>query len=262
MGLVSRRFPMRVMNALGATETDGGLCDTPSTAGFQTVLGNVVGPDLEQVEEADLVLLWGSDARRTMQHLVPRLRRLCERGVPVVVIDIYRTDTVRAIERWGGRGLILKPGTDAALALGLAELAFQRGDADMAFLRERCDGAAELRAELTGQYPLERVSEITGLEQAAITRLADELGAAEQAWIKTGVGWCRRRNGAMGMRAVATLASVLGIADRMHYESFDNFDLDESSILQSWRRPAGGAPRLHGLGSQPGRDRARFPTCA
>ncbi len=261
MGLVGRRFPMRVMNALGATETDGGLCDTPSTAGFQTVLGNVVGPDLEQVEQADLLLLWGSDARRTMQHLMPRLRRLCQRGVPVVVIDIYRTDTVRAIERWGGRGLILKPGTDAALALGLAELAFQRGDADMTCLRTRCDGAAELRAELTGKYSLQRVSEITGLDPAAITRLADELGGARQAWIKTGVGWCRRRNGAMGMRAVATLASVLGIADRMHYESFDNFDLDESSILGPWRRPAGGsAPISHvGLGRE--LESGRFRAC-
>ena len=36
-----------------------------------------------------------------------------------MVVDVYRTDTVRTVEGWGGRGLVIRPGTDAALALGL-----------------------------------------------------------------------------------------------------------------------------------------------
>lgn len=239
MGLVHRRYPLRVLNALGATDTDGTICDSASFEGYRLVLGHVVGPDLEDVVEADLLVLWGCDARRTVQHLMPRVQELCRRGVPVLVVDVYRTDTVEQVERWGGRGLIVEPGTDAALALGLVELAFERGHADLGFLREHCTGAAELRAEVAGRYPLAEVARITGLAPEEVSELADRLGRARRAWIKTGVGWNRRRNGGMGMRAVASMAVVYGHAERFHFESSDHFGIDESAIVQPWRRPAG-----------------------
>ncbi len=238
MGFIQRHYPRRVMNALGATPIDGGLCGAAGSAGHELVMGSDPGPDVEQIEEADLLLLWGCDARRTYQHLVPRLKALCERGVAVHVIDVYRTDTMRLVERWGGRGWILRPGSDAALALGLVELAFQRGDADLEFLRRECSGAAELRAEVAGRYPLEQVARLTGLEASGIAVLAADLGRARNAWIKTGVGWTRRSNGAMGMRAVCSLAAVLGITDRLHFQSSHYFDLESDVLSEPWRRPA------------------------
>lgn len=238
MGLVNRKFPMRILGPLGVTETDGTICDTTSTVGYEVVLGHVVGPDLEQVHEADLLVLWGCDARRTIQHLMPRVRELCERGVGVVVIDVYRTDTIKTIEGWGGRGLVVRPGTDAALALGLVEQAFLRGDADLAYLKEQCHGAAEFRAEVAGRYPLAEVAGITGLSEQDLTWLSDRFAAAQDAWIKTGVGWNRRRNGGMAMRAVASLAAVLGIADRVHFESFEHFGLNDDGLGRPDLRPA------------------------
>lgn len=245
MGLVQRLFPERVLNALSATDTDGSICDSTSELGHELVLGHAIGPDLKQVVEADLLVLWGCDARRTVQHLMPRVKTLCERGVPVVVIDVYRTDTIRRVEDWGGRGVIVKPGSDAALALGLVELAFRRGDADLASLARDCVGAAEFRAEVAGQYPLERVSELTGLAREEIVRLADELGAARALWIKTGIGWNRRRNGGMGMRAVASLAAVLGAADRLHFESGAHFGLDTAGISRPDLRASDAPAPIH-----------------
>lgn len=246
MGLVQRRFPERVMNALDATGTDGSICDTTSELGHELVLGHAIGPDLKRVVEADLLVVWGCDARRTVQHLMPRVKTLCERGVPVVVIDVYRTDTMRRVEAWGGRGILVKPGSDAALALGLVELAFQRGHADMASLARDCVGAAEFRAEVAGQYPLERVSELTGVAPEEIARLADELCAARALWIKTGIGWNRRRNGGMGMRAVTSLAAVLGAADRLHFESGAHFGLDTDGISRpDLRAPDAPGPIHH-----------------
>ena len=237
MGLVSRQYPARVLNALGAVEHDAGICDASAKVGYQIVMGHVIGADLEEVEACDLLVLWGCDAMRTHQHLLPRLRRLCRRGVPVIAIDVYRTDTIRALERWGGRGLVLHPGTDAALALALAERAFAEGAADLEFLRRECVGAAAFRAELAG-WSLERAQEITGLELRAIRDFADVLFAAREPFIKTGVGWTRRRNGGMSMRAVCSLAAVLGRADRLHFESADHFALDDSVVSRPDLRPA------------------------
>lgn len=43
MGLVQRKYPYRVMHALGATFHDGGICDAAGTAGFECLLGRCLG---------------------------------------------------------------------------------------------------------------------------------------------------------------------------------------------------------------------------
>jgi anaerobic selenocysteine-containing dehydrogenase len=237
MGLVQRKFPLRVMNALGATLHDGGICDSASTAGYERVLGRCLGPDIESIEDADLVVLWGSDVARTVQHVQPALLRLAKRGVPIVAIDVYRTDTIAALERWGGRGFVIRPGTDAALALVLARIAFELGFADREFLVRECIGATELEAHVRGGADIEEAARVTGLSAQAIAELARLFQTARKPFIKVGVGWTRRRNGAMSMRAVCSLAAVLGSADRVHYESFAHFGLAEDAIARPDLRP-------------------------
>jgi len=244
MGLVMRRFPLRMMHALGATLVDGGLCDNSSTAGYETVLGNPIGADIEHADDSDLLLLWGCDMVRTVQHLQPAAQRLCKRGVPAVAIDIYRTDTIRALERWGSRGLVIRAGTDAALALALARLAYERGYADRAFLERECLGAREFEAHVRSAHDLASTARVTGLDPDSISELADLLGRAALPFLKTGVGFGRRRNGAMSMRAVCSLAAVLGRAERIHYESFGTFGLAENAIERPDLRPEGAPKRV------------------
>lgn len=238
MGRIQRFFPMRVLHALGATNVDGGLCDSSTTAGYECVFGGVYGADLEQLDDCDFVLLWGCDMTRTVQHLQPVVQRLARRGVPVVAIDIYRTDTIQALERWGGRGVIVKPGTDAALALGLARLAFERGYANREFLATRCLGGEAFEAHARAGHDLDWVESVTGVPAAVVSELADLLGRSPRFLLKTGVGFGRRRVGAMSMRALASLVAVLGRPERMHYESFSCFQLEDSVIERPDLRPA------------------------
>lgn len=239
MGRVQRFFPMRVMNALGATNTDGGLCDNTSTAGYECVFGGVYGADLEQLDDKDFVLLWGCDMVRTVQHLQPAVQRLAKAGVPVVAIDIYRTDTLEAIERWGGRGVIVRPGTDAALALGLARLAFERGYVDRTFLAQRCLGADVFEAHVRSGHDLAWTARTTGVSERDISALADLLGRSANFLLKTGVGFARRRVGGMSMRAIASLVATFGHPEFLHYESFSCFQLADATIERPDLRPAG-----------------------
>lgn len=249
MGLVQRKFPLRMMHALGATLHDGGICDSASTAGYECVLGRVVGPDIESIEASDLVILWGSDVARTVQHMQPALQRMAKRGVPIIAIDIYRTDTIAAIEKWNEkssagpserstrRGLVIKPGTDAALALVLARIAFEMGFADREFIGNECIGGHEFETYVRSHLDLEQAARITGLSVQEIAELAQLLQRSRAPFIKCGVGWTRRRNGAMSMRAVCSLAAVLGHGDSVHYESFAHFDLAEDAIIRPDLRP-------------------------
>lgn len=265
MGLVQRRFPMRLMHALGATGHDYGVCDAAAEAGYQSVNGRSVGPDLD--EEAvpgrcDLFLLWGSDAKRTTPHLLPRLKALAAAGVPVYVIDIYRSETVEVVEAWGGRGLIVHPGSDGALALGLCMRAFDERAADLAFLKERCEGGAEFRAEVTGAWPLERVSRETGLGEEELKELSSALFAARSPLVKAGIGFARRRNGGENMRAVASFAATMGWSDRLFFQTGDHFGLDDTVISRPEIRSQPAPPSVSqvGLGRilASGRFRAAF----
>ena len=238
MGIVARKFPLRTMHALGAALVDGGLCDSTATAGYELVLGRPIGADLEELGDVDLVLLWGCDMARTVQHLQPQVQALCKRGVPAVVIDVYRSDTVRALERWGGRGILVRPGTDAALALGLARLAYERGHADGEFLAHECLGAEAFERHVRAGHDASSTARTTGVDEGTLIELSDILGAARRPLIKTGVGFTRRRNGGMAMRAVCSLAAVLGQAERVHYESFASFNLAEDVLERPDLRPA------------------------
>lgn len=231
MGLVQRGFPLRLMHKLGATFIDGTICDSTAEAGYRAVLGHVVGPHLgAELPGADLVLVWGCDVARTHQHLLPRLKEAAQRGAAVFVVDVWRTETIKKVEAWGGHGVLVRPGTDAALALGLAARAFDERAADLAYLKERCVGAAEWRAHVAGAWPIERVSEVTGVTREAFLALSDALHRARAPLVKTGIGWTRRRNGGEAMRAVCALAATLGHADRVHFESSDHFGFDTTGV--------------------------------
>ena len=251
MGLVQRRFPMRLMHALGATGHDNGVCDAAAEAGFAAVNGRSVGPDLDEEstpERCDLFVLWGSDARRTTPHLMPRLKALATAGVPVFVIDVYRTETLTAVESWGGHGLVVHPGSDGALALGLAMRAFEERAADLDFLKQRCVGGAEFRAEVAGAWPEARVTRATGLSAGSWRQLSDALHAAKRPLIKAGIGFARRRNGGENMRAVASLAAVLGWSERLFFQTGDHFGLDDRVISRPDIRRAAPGPAVSQVG--------------
>lgn len=265
MGFVQRRFPLRLMSALGARFHDDGVCDATAETGFQLVNGRCVGPDLDveaTPERCDFFVLWGSDAKRTTPHLMQRLKKLCDAGVPVFVIDIYRTETIAKVEEWGGRGLVVAPGSDGALALGLAMRAFDERAVDLEFIKSECHGGAEFRAEVSGAWPLERVAEATGLQQDAIVALSDGFHRARSPILKAGIGFTRRRNGGENMRAIASYAAVLGHSDRIFFETGDHFALDDSAVVRPDIRTAPLLPRVShvGLGSvlEEGEFRAAF----
>jgi anaerobic selenocysteine-containing dehydrogenase len=244
MGLVQRKFPLRAMHALGATFHDGGVCDAAGQEGYAAVLGRCIGPDIEEVERCDLVGLWGCDAARTVQHIQAPLRRAQQAGAGSFVVDIWRTDTMKDVEARGGEGFVVRPGSDSMLCLALARLAFERGVVDAARARAECLGHDEFEAHVRRGHDLGACERATGLAPERVLRLFDLLSRARAPFIKSGIGWTRRRNGAMGMRALASLCAILGHADRLHYESWEHFQLPEDWIMRPDLRPAA-TPLVH-----------------
>jgi anaerobic selenocysteine-containing dehydrogenase len=137
-----------------------------------------------------------------MTH-ISRARK--ERGAKLVVVDPYRTGTAEQADMH----LLLRPGTDAALACAVMHVLFKEGYADRAYMAKYTDVPEELERHLQSRDPA-WASAITGLSVDEITAFARLYGRTKRSYIRLGYGFSRARNGAASMHAASCLPAVTG----------------------------------------------------
>ncbi|MDE3053242.1 MAG: molybdopterin oxidoreductase family protein [Gemmatimonadota bacterium] len=214
MGLVQgSSMDRRFFHRLGASKLDRTICSMAGTMGMRMTVGANVGADAEGLPDSDFVLLWGTNTLTSNPHLWPLVLEARARGARVVAIDPIRTRTAAQCDEWLG----LRPGTDAALALGMLHVVFARGLEDRDYLARHTLGEAELR-QRAADYPPERAAAITGLDAGTVAALGEAYGRARAAFIRVNYGLQRHAGGGMAVRTIACLPAVTG----------------------HWRRPGGG----------------------
>jgi anaerobic selenocysteine-containing dehydrogenase len=199
----------RLFNRLGASHHVVTICSISGHVGLGYTVGTAAGLDPEEVVDAGLVLIWGSNTLVANPHWWPYVERARARGAEVVVVDPVRTRTAERADRH----LAPMPGTDGALALGLARAVVDAGGADEAFLAERTAGWAEFEA-LLGEWPVERAAAVCGVPVAAIEDLARAIVAAPPLAVKLGQGGQRHRHGGQAARIISCLPAVTGAYGR------------------------------------------------
>jgi anaerobic selenocysteine-containing dehydrogenase len=164
-----------------------------------------MGPDPMDMAYADLIILWGINAVTTAPHLMPFVNQARKRGARMIVIDPYRNRTARQADEH----IMLRPGTDAALALGMMHVIVAEDYVDKAFVAQHTVGFEQIKARAQA-YPPERVAAITGLSAEQIRTLARTYGAAHTSYIRLGIGLSRHQNGGMAIRAITCLPGLTG----------------------------------------------------
>lgn len=206
MGLVQRDGIHRLRHAKKYSGQHDTICVNMSWTGFIAGTGRLAGPDPREMAVADMVVIWGTNPVSTqvnvMTHAVTARKT---RGAKIVAIDIYDTDTVRQADL----GLVLKPGTDGALACAVMHILFRDGNADRAYLEKFSDCPADLETHLRDKTP-QWAGEITGLDPADIEAFAKLAGETKRSFYRLGYGFTRQRNGAFNMHAAASIATVTG----------------------------------------------------
>jgi anaerobic selenocysteine-containing dehydrogenase len=192
-------------HALGASQLDRTICVSTAYAGWKATVGVVAGNDAEQMVDADLILLWGINAAYTHINVMTLVKQARARGAHVVCIDPYRTRTAKQADEH----LMVRSGTDGALALGLMHVLVTEDLVDHAYLARATTGFDALRAHLAA-YPPARVAEITGLPAETIVRLGRRYGGTKAAFIRVGIGISRHENGGMTCRTIACLPALTG----------------------------------------------------
>ncbi|MFZ1399739.1 MAG: molybdopterin-dependent oxidoreductase, partial [Candidatus Promineifilaceae bacterium] len=206
MGVVNGRF----WNRLGASQLERTICGAAAEFAVEATLGSRRSQPYADVQHSQLVIIWGHNPVSTAPHFMPHLLQARKNGTQVVVIDPRRTRTAKLAD-WH---LAPKPGSDGALALGLAQQIVQNGWHDEAWLAQRTVGWPELQARLA-DYPLARVAQITGLPEDDLARLAQLYAENSPALIKIADGLQRNFTGGQTVRAICALPALTGQYGRL-----------------------------------------------
>jgi anaerobic selenocysteine-containing dehydrogenase len=195
----------RLWNRLGASQLQRSICGAAAEYAVEATLGARWSQPYADVLHSKLVILWGHNPASTAPHFMPFLRQAQRAGCQVVVIDPRRTLSAAGAERH----LAPLPGTDGALALGLAHLLVAEGRHDEHWLQAHTVGWAALRDRLV-QYPPRRVAALTGLPEQDIIDLARLYATRRPGLIKIADGINRNRNGGQNVRAICALPALTG----------------------------------------------------
>jgi anaerobic selenocysteine-containing dehydrogenase len=166
-------------------------------------------PDCNTKEDlgrnSQTILMWGANVA-SQPTTAPHLIAARERGATIVAIDVRRTETARHADRM----LVIRPGTDAALALGMMHVILDEGLEDRAFIEAHTVGFAQLAASL-GRYTPEWTAAVTGLPSETIRWLARLYATNTPAAIVLGgASMFKHQGGWQASRTISCLPALTG----------------------------------------------------
>jgi anaerobic selenocysteine-containing dehydrogenase len=189
----------------GCTTTYGDLCWPAGLEATRLTLGANEHNAPWDLVNARLIVLWGKNTAETNVHQMAFVDRAIEAGARLVVIDPRRTESAERAD------LLVRPrpGTDGALALGVANLLVREGKVDAAFVENHVHGFQRFRERAMG-FPPDRVAAICDVPVSAVGKLAEWFGGVKPATVCAGFGMQRYGNSGQTMRAMIALLAITG----------------------------------------------------
>jgi anaerobic selenocysteine-containing dehydrogenase len=182
------------------------ICVNSAWTGFMAGTGKLAGTDPREMAKSDLVVIWGTNAVNTQVNVMTHATRARkERGAKIVVVDVYMNATMKQADL----AVLLRPGTDGALACAVMHCLFRDGKADWDYLNRYTDVPHELEAQMRTRDPA-WASKITGCPVETIEEFARLVGERKRAYFRLGYGFSRSRNGPTNMHAASCIAAVTG----------------------------------------------------
>jgi anaerobic selenocysteine-containing dehydrogenase len=192
-------------NRLGSSVAEKTYCESGSSTAWIMTVGPTGGMDVESLPYAKYIIVWGMNMLNTNLHAWPFILAAKQKGAKVVVIDPVRTRTAKQAD-WH---IPIRPGTDAALALGMMNVIITQNLVDHDYIERYTIGFDELKHR-AAEFPLERVEKITGIPAAEIQKLAREYATTQPSAIRQGVALERTTGGGDAIRAITCLPALVG----------------------------------------------------
>jgi formate dehydrogenase major subunit len=201
-------FQKLVRTGFGSNNVDHctRLCHASSVAALLEGVGSgAVSNPVRDVEHSDLIIVIGSNPTANHPVAASWMKNAAQRGTRIVLADPRITD----IGRHTWRNLQFKPDTDVALLNAMLHVIVHEGLCNEAFLKERADNVAELKAHVQDYTP-EAMSAVCGIPADTIREVARAYATAKAAMILWGMGVSQHVHGTDNVRCLIALASITG----------------------------------------------------
>ena len=175
----------RFGNLLGTPNvlTAGHMCYLSRTGATLITCGNL--PVCDYGNNPKCIVMWASNPLWTNpdEYKGVSFWRAYEKGAKLIVIDPRKGFLAKKADLW----LQVRPGTDAALAMGFHNVIIEEELYDKDFVAQHVYGWGEFVKRVRSDYPLNRVEEITCVKQSLIRKAARLYATAKPAGIHWGV---------------------------------------------------------------------------
>ena len=212
---------IRLANALGTPNVTGpahvslGPAIIAEFATYGPCITAEVGPDYAN---ARCILIWGANPLVAHPPRGWEIVAAKKRGAKLIVVDPRRTNMAAKADLW----LQIRPGTDAALALGMMNIIINEKLYDKEFVDKWCVGFEQL-ARRVQEYPPERVSEITWIPTNMIREAAILYATTKPAAFHHRAGFEQNLNAVQTCRATTLLVALTGNIDVKGGNVFPNY---------------------------------------
>lgn len=217
----------------GATTTYGNLCWPAGLEAVRLTLGENKHNVPWDLENAKLIILWGKNPAETNIHQMVFIEKAQAKGAKVVVIDPRRTASSDRAD------LLIqpKPGTDAAIALALANFLIKKNSYDKAFVEKYVKGFSEFKSSVS-QWTLAKAAEISGVSETCLLEFAEDLSKIKPMTLVPGYGMQRFSNGGQTVRALISLSILTGNIGKQgacfHYANLQSYVFDSVKEPESY----------------------------
>lgn len=201
---IARRF----IHAIGSPNyfSNDSQCFVGRYVGYSLVSGVWPSPDFE---ESKCIVLWGSNPPHAHPSMTQAIMKARKNGAKLIVID----SRLSAIAKQADIFLQIKPGTDGALAHGIARELITNKDVDYNFINRFTVGYKDY-SEYVSMFTPEYVAKETGIQVNVLIEVARQMAlGAPQVVNYVGNGLEHHENGINNIRAVACLDGLLGSLD-------------------------------------------------
>jgi formate dehydrogenase major subunit len=186
------------------------VCHSPTSFALRKSFGlSGATGSFDDIEAAGAAILIGANATEGHPVAGARIKQAALRGMQLVTIDPRRIELADV----GVLHLSPRPGTNAAVMLGLAHVVARDGLVDHDFVERRTEGYGEAE-DLLADYPPEEVARITGVPAGDIERAAHIYAEAGDACILWGLGVTEHLYGSEVVRLICNLALMTGNVGR------------------------------------------------
>jgi formate dehydrogenase major subunit len=162
-----------------------------------------------EAEDADLIVLWGSNAREAHPIFFHHVLKGIRNGARMYAVDPRRTTSAQWADAWLG----IDVGSDISLANAIAQEIIQAGLVNEAFINRATTGF-EAYAAAVKPYTLERAERDTGVPADLIRQLAHDYARADRAQICWTLGITEHHNAADNVFALINLSLLTGHVGR------------------------------------------------